>query len=69
MSNEPKRYDGYLSDEGPAALVIREYLMPVEGEDGVFFPATFAAAEDKRVFPGGYNIDTCLLYTSDAADE
>ena len=58
MSNEPKRYDGYLSDEGPAALVIREYLMPVEGEDGVFFPATFAAAEDKRVFPGGYNIDT-----------
>lgn len=56
MSN--KQYDDYLSDEGPAALVIREFLMPVEGEDGVFFPATFAAAEDKRVFSGGYNIDT-----------
>jgi CRISPR-associated protein Csb1 len=23
----------------------------------VFFPATYAAAEDKKVFPGGYNID------------
>ncbi len=31
--------------------------MPVEGADGVIFPATFAAAEDKKVFPGGYNID------------
>lgn len=51
------QFDSYLSDEGPAALVIREYLMPVEGEDGVFFPATYAAAEDRRVFPGGYNID------------
>lgn len=58
MSNVLGQNDAYLSDAGPAALVIREYLMPVEGEDGVFFPATFAAAEDKRVFPGGYNIDT-----------
>ena len=31
--------------------------MPVEGADGVIFPATYAAAEDKKVFPGGYNID------------
>ncbi len=41
-------YDHYLADDGPAALVIRESLMPVEGPDGVLFPATFA---------GGYNID------------
>ena len=40
-----------------AAIVIREPLVPVEGPDGVFFPATYAAAEDKNVFPGGYNID------------
>lgn len=47
-------FDGWLSDDGPAALVIREYLMPVEGRDGVVFPATFAAGDG---FPGGYNID------------
>jgi CRISPR-associated protein Csb1 len=49
------KFDHYLGDAGPAALVIREYLMPVEGDDGVLFPATFAAGDG---FPGGYNIDT-----------
>jgi CRISPR-associated protein Csb1 len=49
-------FDDWLKDDGPAALVIREHLMPVEGEDGVLFPATFAASEDKS-FKGGYNID------------
>ncbi|HUY35661.1 MAG TPA: type I-U CRISPR-associated RAMP protein Csb1/Cas7u [Pirellulales bacterium] len=48
------QFDHYLKDEGPAALVIREPLMPVEGADGVLFPATFAAGDG---FPGGYNID------------
>lgn len=48
------KFDNYLNDDGPAALVIREYLMPVEGTDGVLFPATFAAGDN---FPGGYNID------------
>jgi CRISPR-associated protein Csb1 len=51
---ETKQFDHYLADDGPAALVIREYLMPVEGADGVLFPATFAAGDG---FPGGYNID------------
>jgi CRISPR-associated protein Csb1 len=51
------RFDSWLADEGPAALVIREHLMPVEGADGVLFPPTFAAAEDKTKFAGGYNID------------
>lgn len=45
------------SVDSPAAIVLREYLTPVEGKDGVFFPATFAAAENSKVFPGGYNID------------
>lgn len=49
------KFDHYLKDDGPAALVIREHLMPVEGSDGVLFPATFAAGDG---FPGGYNIDT-----------
>lgn len=48
-------FDNYLTDDGPAALVIREHLMPVEGPDGVLFPATFAAGDG---FPGGYNINT-----------
>jgi len=49
------KFDHYLSDEGPAALVIREPLMSVEGADGVLFPATFAGGDG---FAGGYNIDT-----------
>src|SRR5919202_1970973 len=51
------KFDPWLAEDGPAALVIREHLMPVEGRDGVLFPPTFAAAEDKTKFPGGYNID------------
>ena len=31
-------YDAWLSDGGPAALVIREYLIPDVGPDAVFFP-------------------------------
>lgn len=44
-----KQFDHYLADDGPAALVIREQLVPVEGADAVFFPATYAEI--------GYNID------------
>ncbi len=51
------KYDNWLTSDFTAAIVIREPLVPVEGADGVIFPATFAAAEDKKVFPGGYNID------------
>lgn len=51
------QFDSWLTTDGFAALVIREHLEPVEGHDGVLFPATYAAAEDKKVFPGGYNID------------
>ncbi len=50
-----EQFDNYLNDDGPAALVLREHLMPVEGSDGVLFPATFAAGDG---FPGGYNIDS-----------
>jgi CRISPR-associated protein Csb1 len=35
---------------GPVALTLRQKLLPVEGEGGVIFPATFA--------DHGYNIDT-----------
>lgn len=46
--------DNYLDDNGPAALVLQDHLVPVEGADGVFFPPTYAAGDG---FPGGYNID------------
>lgn len=55
MSELLKKFDAWLNDTGPAALVIREHLMPVEGRDGVLFPATFAAGDG---FSGGYNIDS-----------
>jgi CRISPR-associated protein Csb1 len=56
---KPTDYDKWLADDGPAALVIREWLVPVEGPEGVLFPATFAPGDDH---PGGYNID---VFTSD----
>lgn len=53
------KIDAWLEDsaDAPAAMVRREYLSPVEGKDGIFFPPTFAAAENARDFPGGYNIN------------
>lgn len=53
------KIEAWLANSGdaPAAVVTREYLSPVEGKDGVFFPPTFAAAENSKEFPGGYNIN------------
>ena len=53
---DPTLHDGWLGQDGPAAIVLSQQLMPVEGPGGVIFPATFAASEDGR-FKGGYNID------------
>lgn len=64
MSRTLKQFDRWLTgDDGPAALVIREYLMPVEGHDAAVFPPTFAAGDG---FPGGYNID---LYGDEKSGE
>jgi CRISPR-associated protein Csb1 len=49
------QFDHYLKMDGPAAIVLRESLMPVEGKDGVLFPATYAEGPG---FPSGYNIDS-----------
>lgn len=53
------KIEAWLADSGdaPAAVVLREYLSPVEGKDGVFFPPTFASAENSKEFAGGYNIN------------
>ena len=51
-----KQFDPWLTgDDGPAALVIRQYLESVEGPDGVIFPPTFAAETEGE--KGDYNID------------
>ncbi len=55
MTDVLRTFDDWLEDAGPAALVMREHLMPVEGRDGVLFPSTFAAGDN---FKGGYNIDS-----------
>lgn len=44
-----EQIDKLLASNGPAALVVREHLIPAEGADAVLFPATFAG--------NGYNID------------
>lgn len=55
MSNDLMCHDDWLDGRsGPAALVLREHLMPVAGHDAVVFPPTFAPGDG---FPGGYNID------------
>jgi len=42
---------GWASDRtGPVALVLKQHMIPIEGEGGVFFPPTYADV--------GYNIDT-----------
>lgn len=51
-----EQFDKYLESDNVAALVIRESLIPVEGKDGVVFPATYAPAKEIG-FKGGYNID------------
>jgi CRISPR-associated protein Csb1 len=44
MSNNSvlQRHDEWLDSDGPVAVILRESLQPVEGEDGVVFPPTFA---------------------------
>lgn len=56
MSNEQllKRFDEWLKeDSSAAALVMRQWLVPVEGRDAVIFPPTYPIEQNKP----GYNID------------
>ncbi|MGB7159208.1 MAG: type I-U CRISPR-associated RAMP protein Csb1/Cas7u [Tepidisphaeraceae bacterium] len=49
-------YNDLLKDSGPAALVLRQPLMSVEGPEAVIFPPTYA--NPKSGDPPIYNIDT-----------
>lgn len=42
--------DDLIDDNGPVALVLKEFLEPVDGDGGVIFPPTYAGIR--------YNIDT-----------
>jgi CRISPR-associated protein Csb1 len=59
--NQIDRFDDWLADGGPAALVFRRKLLPVEGKDAWIFPPTFAqseSADDEEEGTGGdYQID------------
>jgi CRISPR-associated protein Csb1 len=50
-------FDNLLTETGPAALVIRQILMPVEGKDAVIFPPTYPSPTQKKDEPPIYNID------------
>lgn len=53
------QYDEWLNDESDvAAIVMRQWLEPVEGKDAVIFPPTYAKPERMREEDWlGYNVD------------
>lgn len=59
--------DKWISEEGPAAIIAREYLVPVMGGDSVVFPPTFAPVKGSSEKKSEYVIDqlrtnkVCLL--------
>ena len=50
------RFDDLLNQPTSAAIVMRQPMMPVEGEGGVIYPPTFAGSKESE--KSGYNIDT-----------
>ncbi len=52
-----QHYDDWLKEPGPAAVVMREWLVPVEGRDAVIFPPTYPAPQGQTDFPVPYNLD------------
>jgi CRISPR-associated protein Csb1 len=57
MSENVSRFDAWINEGGPSALILKEYLEPASGPGDVIFPPTFAPPEDKRGEPAGYIID------------
>jgi CRISPR-associated protein Csb1 len=55
MSDMLTRYDFLLQEDGPAAIVLKQWLKPVGGD--VLFPPTYAAPSQKKGDPPVYNID------------
>ncbi|OFW05208.1 MAG: type I-U CRISPR-associated protein Cas7 [Acidobacteria bacterium RIFCSPLOWO2_02_FULL_68_18] len=59
MSEIATKFDSWLEDGSDiAALVMRQWLLPIEGKEGVIFPPTYAKPERMRDEDWtGYNID------------
>lgn len=55
MSELLTRFDSLLKDDGPAAIVLTQWLKPVGGD--IIFPPTYAAPSQKKGDPPVYNID------------
>jgi CRISPR-associated protein Csb1 len=51
MTLSEQTIESWTDPKGPVALVLKEHLVPVEGEGGVFFPPTYASEKQP------YNID------------
>lgn len=59
-----KQFDAWLASDGPVALTITEPLEPVNGEQSVFFPPTFAPPQEDDSEKPDYVISdnrTCLV--------
>jgi len=54
-----EQFDDWLkNDSSAAALVMRQWLIPVEGKDAIIFPPTYAPPEGREASDwSGYNID------------
>src|SRR6266850_2494577 len=57
MSDLLKKYDVLLEDTGPAAIVLKQPLIPVEGPEAVIFPPTYAAPKGDADQKPRYNFD------------
>jgi CRISPR-associated protein Csb1 len=59
MSEELSRFDAWIDEGGPSALVLKEYLQPAAGPGDVIFPPTFAGVG--YVVDGEGEKSVCLI--------
>jgi CRISPR-associated protein Csb1 len=57
MTDLLTQYDDLLNDDGPAAIVMKQTLMPVEGPAAIIFPPTYAAPKEDTKKEPRYNRD------------
>lgn len=55
MNTMLTQFDFLLKEDGPAAIVLKQWLKPVGGD--IIFPPTYAAPSQKKGDPPVYNID------------
>ena len=57
MTESHSRFNVWIHEGGPSALVMKEYLVPAAGPGEVIFPPTFAPPEDDKSVGPGYIVD------------